>query len=1090
MSRAPSFPIMSAISRARKATRFSLLLLEDGEVLLSDLAVQYRFVAQTQVGSALHPVSPYPDRFVARSAHSPIRGRIKIGTRNLFFDSDDWRDPVIRIPLASGNHARPTRDNSRSRYSEDSVDNPDSAEVSEDDDSVLVVATSVAYQRELGTDHPYIEVEVTGKHIFTPLYTSAHDLLDEINMLLRISSQSSRREREKHLRVLVQQREAQVPFDITLLQHGAREAAMMDSAASAVYAMSRAPGRFRITEHNVYFMPIHGESSQAAERISNESITSIRRLRHGCRDAALEVCYRIDQGATDDRTLSTLMVSFQSRLFRERAHSILLKVVKQEVQVFERRELEVVLSKWRSGQMSNFDYLMYLNLASGRSFNDMSQYPVFPWVLKNYDAEELDLANPASFRDLSTPIGALNNERLQVFKARYEEMPPPRFFYGTHYSTPAYTINYLLRAAPAAMLRLQNGRFDTPDRLFHSISSTWKGVLSNQGDVKELIPEFFALDYSKGDCSGIISKTSSPGEFLDNVLGLDLGTRQDGKRVDDVELPPWANGSSELFVRQNREALESDYVSSILHGWIDLIFGVKSRSAEAHNIFYTDVALPDSIDSEETLKLTEEEISQIETVYLEFGRTPERLFGHPHPPRFGDRRVEGREDHSELQNRIEPPRPSSGARILGSVLRSVGLEVKDGESEPSSSDSTKGALAKPKSIWGSGSRRKDSILEGSSDHILVLYEPPGLENEERNVQVIPETSLSHIISPTSISERDEVVDMCLVRGDVTCDANLSNSLSNVLADAPAICTIWADGYLKVHSEQRMLRSKHIGDACSVAYMAPGVVAYGNPNGSIGLYYIDSGRKEIAEEAAHDAEVCALEYVHKCKMLISGSKDASVKVWRVERPDHRTACLKLLQELDAESCTEDVSGTMEGLQNDDEVHEKAQLLVAASTTEGHLLAWEIDVCGSEQAFPEPVWRFEMEEKSGGSCWSRNRRRRRRGLTWLYQGKKRRHVIASVHDEENCLRVWKVNQEDMASAEVFLSEGAASCISSCDESRTVLVGGRDGRISEFDSTGLCLGGVVIGAKDVRSIFLPEDGDRMYVFSGRSEALRVNR
>jgi hypothetical protein len=35
------------------------------------------------------------------------------------------------------------------------------------------------------------------------------------------------------------------------------------------------------------------------------------------------------------------------------------------------------------------------------------------------------------------------------------------------------------------MLCLQNGKFDAPDRLFHSIRETWVNVLTNPGDVKE-----------------------------------------------------------------------------------------------------------------------------------------------------------------------------------------------------------------------------------------------------------------------------------------------------------------------------------------------------------------------------------------------------------------------------------------------------------------------------------------------------------------------------------------------------------------------------------------------------------------------------
>jgi len=40
----------------------------------------------------------------------------------------------------------------------------------------------------------------------------------------------------------------------------------------------------------------------------------------------------------------------------------------------------------------------------GRSYNDLGQYPVFPWILNDYTSEELDLHNPAVFRDLSKVI--------------------------------------------------------------------------------------------------------------------------------------------------------------------------------------------------------------------------------------------------------------------------------------------------------------------------------------------------------------------------------------------------------------------------------------------------------------------------------------------------------------------------------------------------------------------------------------------------------------------------------------------------------------------------------------------------------------
>jgi hypothetical protein len=62
---------------------------------------------------------------------------------------------------------------------------------------------------------------------------------------------------------------------------------------------------------------------------------------------------------------------------------------------------------------------MHLNTLAGRSYNDLMQYPVFPWILADYESEELDLSHPATFRDFCRPMGAQSPERLEQFKKRY-----------------------------------------------------------------------------------------------------------------------------------------------------------------------------------------------------------------------------------------------------------------------------------------------------------------------------------------------------------------------------------------------------------------------------------------------------------------------------------------------------------------------------------------------------------------------------------------------------------------------------------------------------------------------------------------------
>ncbi|NXX12764.1 WDFY4 protein, partial [Podargus strigoides] len=239
---------------------------------------------------------------------------------------------------------------------------------------------------------------------------------------------------------------------------------------------------------------------------------------------------------------------------------------------------------WQKREISNFDYLMYLNTLAGRSYNDYMQYPVFPWVLADYHSETLDLTNPRTFRDLSKPMGAQTIERKHKFIQRYNEVEKnlsAQCHYCTHYSSAIIVASYLVRMEPftQTFCSLQGGSFDVADRMFHSVKSTWESASrDNMSDVRELIPEFFYLP-----------------EFLTNANNFELGCMQDGTVLGDVQLPPWADQDPHKFILLHRQALESDYVSAHLHCWIDLIFGHKQHGSAAveavntyHPYFYGD----------------------------------------------------------------------------------------------------------------------------------------------------------------------------------------------------------------------------------------------------------------------------------------------------------------------------------------------------------------------------------------------------------------------------------------------------------------------------------------------------------------------
>lgn len=294
--------------------------------------------------------------------------------------------------------------------------------------------------------------------------------------------------------------------------------------------------------------------------------------------------------------------------------------------VFNSAPSHVATKKWAKSEMSNFQYLMLVNTMAGRTFNDLTQYPVFPWVIADYSSEELDLKDPKSFRDLSRPMGCQTKARAAEYRDRYKQFAEmgdhnaPPFHYGTHYSSAMIVSSYLIRLQPFvhSYLLLQGGSFDHADRLFDSIEKAWISVSrDNMSDVRELTPEFFYLP-----------------DFLTNINKYDFGTKQaNGETVNNVVLPPWAKGDPQIFVAKNRDALESPYVSEHLHKWIDLVFGYKQRGEAA--VAATNVFQHLSYQGAKDLDTIDDPMERLASIGIihSFGQTPHQVFQKPHPAR-------------------------------------------------------------------------------------------------------------------------------------------------------------------------------------------------------------------------------------------------------------------------------------------------------------------------------------------------------------------------------------------------------------------------------------------------------------------------
>lgn len=561
----------------RSKERFSLLLLDLEEYYFEQHTVYHVTSASTR--------------------ERKVRGSFKICSKSVIFDPDSFETPILKIPL---------RDCKRIEFVEKDTNpfnDPKPSAISISCGQVIYIKESnviAPYRNERGTKRLTFQLEV---------WTKTEDVVQTLLQLHRASCLEKLGDQTAMVEANLQSRLARTSFDKNCFQSVA-EKPHMECAVEMVTPLVSNPGHVCVTDENLYFQPLNGYPDRVI-RIKLHSIRRIYKRRHGLRPLGLEVF------CTENDFCSDIYLKFYNTADRDEIYYYIATFLENHVT---EHTAESYMLQWQRGHLSNFQYLLHLNSLADRSCNDLSQYPVFPWVLADYTSPQLDLTNAATFRDLSKPIGALNKERLDRLLARYRGMPEPSFLYGSHYSSPGYVMFYLVRVAPEHMLCLQNGRYDHADRMFNSVGETWRNCLEGATDFKELIPEFYGTDFT----------------FLENRLGLDLGRRQNGSYVGDVILPPWASDASD-FLQKHRTALESQYVSEHLHEWIDLIFGYKQRGSEAiaaHNVFHP-LTYEGGIDCD-SIEDTDQRIAML-TQILEFGQTPTQLFTSPHPQRITPR---------------------------------------------------------------------------------------------------------------------------------------------------------------------------------------------------------------------------------------------------------------------------------------------------------------------------------------------------------------------------------------------------------------------------------------------------------------------
>ena len=338
------------------------------------------------------------------------------------------------------------------------------------------------------------------------------------------------------------------------------------------------------------------------------------------------------------------------------------KIINDPIKYFENNKY---YEKWRNNEISTYQYLLYINKFASRSYNEINQYPIFPWIFleSKYGSHKAKGTVP-KFRELAFPISIKNKEDKEdaiiFFEANLGENPSFPSHYRLHYSTSGYLLSYLVRLSPFTeeQIRFQNDQFDSPSRQINSIDEILN-ILSTSHDNRELIPEYFTTI-----------------EFMLNSNYIYFGYRLSDKvMINDIQCPKEFFNSISQYVYYNRlmlnvkieytEINESSFFKEELkiNNWIDLIFGYKQWDEkprkERLNLFgkycYRQNINFDKILEKYNKKGLKEKdiIKKIDSKkarIINFGQCPEVLFKKPHKENilFSPPKEEKKEDEMEF----------------------------------------------------------------------------------------------------------------------------------------------------------------------------------------------------------------------------------------------------------------------------------------------------------------------------------------------------------------------------------------------------------------------------------------------------------
>ena len=263
---------------------------------------------------------------------------------------------------------------------------------------------------------------------------------------------------------------------------------------------------------------------------------------------------------------------------------------------YNQKDIQNILNKFHNGKISNYMYILYLNKYSTRTYCDLSQYPVFPWliiqrekidqILSYLDSEGKEyIKMKDEFRDMRYPISMQTEEKREEMIKKYdddqekceEEDKPNKFHshFDSHFSSPAFVYYFLMRLNPFLqdLIKLQNYRNEDANRMFLSFESLGN-ILSSGVDNRELIPDFYCyFDY-------LINLNCNYLDVIDegNIINDDFCIDSEQSKDEEKGIIAYVHS-----LYKDKKLLNSTFISRRIPEWVDIIFG-KNQIPDKENI--------------------------------------------------------------------------------------------------------------------------------------------------------------------------------------------------------------------------------------------------------------------------------------------------------------------------------------------------------------------------------------------------------------------------------------------------------------------------------------------------------------------------